>query len=260
MNRANADNYPAGAGRESSLLPSGPTSKPNGLVAAKDVAALVPMPELLSTMGIQVNTRSRRAPCLLHGGTNVTALSWRDDGVWFCFSCGKGGDKFSLVQEVRKCSFLDALRFLAALAGIEWSSLNTAEVHQQLAEAKRKARRVKAGSQKLQRLEQYLLLAARDELLSLHRLRRNAGTRLAAIRRGNKPRFADEEAVAWDALALVAGQELAVSAEYLLLAFGAPTMRSRYALHPEQRRTLVEEVLLAGAVVDERGRVMELTP
>ncbi len=227
-------------------------------MAAKDVAALVPMPELLSTMGIQVNTRSRRAPCVLHGGTNVTAFSWTEDGRWFCFHCGKGGDKLSLIQTVRHCSFLDALRLLAALGGIEWAALNTAEVRQQLAEAKNKAQRVKAASQKLQRLEQDLVLAARDELLSLHKLRRDAGARLAALRRGARPRFADEEAVAWDALALVAEQELGVAAKYSLLAFGAPTARSCYALHPEQRRTLTDDVLTTGAVVDEKGRVMEV--
>ena len=237
---------------------SGPTSKPKGFVAARDIAALVPMPELLDTLSIRVNTRIRRAPCLLHNGTNVTAFSWTEDGRWYCFNCARGGDKLSLIQAVRRCSFLDALRFLAALAGVDWAELNTSEMRQQLAEAKEKAQRVKAASQKLQRLEQVLVLAARDELLSLHKLRRDAGARLTALRRGAQPRFADEEAVAWDALGLVAEQELAVSAKYLLLTFGAPTVRSRYALRPEQRRTLTNEVLTTGAVVDEKGCVMEL--
>lgn len=227
-------------------------------VLASDIAPLVPMTNLLGALEIAVNTRTRRASCILHGGGNRTCFSWRDDGVWFCFSCGRGGDKFSLVQEVRKCGFLDALRYLAAMAGVEWAALNTAEIRRQLAEAKRKARRIKVAGQNLHKLEQELLLAARDELLSLHKLRRNAGARLAAIRRGAQPRFANEEAAAWDALALVAEQELAVSAKYLLLAFGAPAMRSRYALHPEQRRTLTDEVLTTGVVVDESGRVMEI--
>ncbi len=237
----------------------GPTTKPKNVVAAQDIATLVPMADLLSVLAISVNTRSRRAPCVLHKGSNPTAFSWTDNGCWFCFHCGKGGDKFTLVQEVRKCNFLDALRFLAALAGIEWSSLNTDEVRRELAEAKKKAERVKAATKKLQRLEKHLLLDARKEVLGLHRLRRNAGARLAALRRGQQPRFIGEECLAWDALELVARNELAVSAKYLLLAFGAPTVRSRYALHPEQRRTLVEEVLLAGAVVDEKGRVMEVS-
>ena len=257
MKQASGNNYPTGTGCTSS--PSrGSTSKPKGFVAAKDVAALVRMPDLLDSLGIQVNARTRRASCLLHNGSNPSAFSWRDDGVWFCFTCGKGGDKLTLVQAVRRCSFLNALHFLAALAGVEWAALNTAEVRQQLAEARKEAQRVKVASQKLQRLERDLLLAARDELLSLHKLRRDAGARLAALRRGARPRFADEEAVAWDALGLVAEQELAVSAKYLLLAFCAPTVRSRYALHPEQRRALTDEVLTTGVIVDEKGRVMEV--
>ena len=118
---------------------------------------------------------------------------------------------FSLVEEIRKCGFLDALRYLAALSGIKWSSLNTDEVRRQLAEAKKKAQRAKVAIQKLHRLEQNLLLEARAELLSLHRLRRNAGRRLAAIRRGEKPRFLGESELAWNALALVAGQELSAA-------------------------------------------------
>ena len=217
------------------------------------------MPELLDTLGIGVNTRSRRARCVLHGGTNFTAFSWTDDGRWFCFHCGKGGDKLSLIQAVRHCSFLNALRFLAALSAIKWSSLNTDEVRRQLAEAKKEAQRVKAASQKLQNLEQDLLLAVRDELLSLHKLRRDAGARLAALRRGARPRFADEEAVCWDALALVAGGELRAAAEYSLLAFAAPSVRCCYVLHPEQRKALTDEVLITGVVVDDKGRVMEVS-
>lgn len=246
----------------SSLAPSSSKLKPSAKqhpVLAADVAALVTMPELLDTLGIGVNTRTRRAPCPLHNGSNPTAFSWIDGGRWHCHSCGKGGDKLTLVQEVRKCSFLDALRYLAALSGIKWSSLNTADVRRQLADARRKTQRIKAASQKLYSLEKNLLLDARDQLLSLHRLRRNAGARLADIRIGQKPRFLGEEDLAWSALALVARQELGVSAKYLLLAFGTPTVRARYALHPEQRRTLTNEVLTAGVVVDERGRVIEVS-
>ena len=237
---------------------SGPTSKPDSFVAAKDVAALVPMPELLSTMGIPVNTRSRRAPCVLHDGTNVTAFSWTEDGRWFCFHCGKGGDKLSLIQTVRHCSFLDALHLLAALAGIEWAALNTAEVRQQLAEAKRKAQRVKTATKKLQTLERDLLLTACEEVLSLHKLRRNAGARLTAMARGAKPRFLGESELAWSALALVAGKELRALARHTFLAFASPPDRAHFALNPRERESMVDAVLTTGEVVDEKGHVMEV--
>jgi DNA primase len=38
---------------------------------------------------------------------------------WFCFSCQKGGDMFSFIQEVEKTDFPGALRILADLAGVE---------------------------------------------------------------------------------------------------------------------------------------------
>ncbi len=257
MNRANSDNYPTGTGSTSS--PSvGPTSKPKGFVAAKDIAALVSTADLLSALEIPANTRTQRAKCVLHGGSNPTAFSWTDDGRWFCFHCGQGGDKLSLIQAVRRCSFLDALRFLAALAGDDWAELNTSEMRRQLAEAKRKAQRVKAASQKLRKLEQVLLLAARDELLSLHKLRRNAGARLTAMARGAKPHFLDESEVAWSALALVAGQELRAVARYTFLAFASPADRSHFELNPCERERMVDAVLITGAVVDEKGRVMEV--
>lgn len=252
MNTSTASPLP-----ESTPLP-GSTSRPKGFVPAKDIAALVPMPELLDTLGIGVNTRTRRATCVLHKGTNVTAFSWTDDGRWFCFHCGQGGDKFTLVQEVRKYNFLDALRFLAALAGIEWADLNTAEIRRQLAEAKKKVEHVKAATEKLRVLEQDLLLAARDELLSLHRLGRNAGARLAAIRRGEKPRFADEEAVAWDALALTARNELRAATAYTVLAFGSEGDRARFALQVGEREHTIDEVLETGFVRGDSGAITEV--
>jgi len=78
------------------------------------------MPQLLGELGFQANSRTRRAPCLLHGGSNVTAFSWRDDGLWHCFSCGAGGDKIALVRAVRRCDFRAAVGFLAQLAGVEY--------------------------------------------------------------------------------------------------------------------------------------------
>ncbi|MCH6554965.1 MAG: hypothetical protein IH793_12525, partial [Acidobacteria bacterium] len=104
-----------------------------------------------------------------------------------------------------------------------------------------------------------LLVAARDELLSLHKLRRDAGARLAALRRGARPRFADEEAVAWDALALVAEQELGVAAKYSLLAFGTEADRACFALQPGERDQMVDETLERGFVQGDTGAVMEIS-
>jgi len=83
------------------------------------VAELVPMSELLGALGFTVSTRTRRCPCILHGGSNPSAFSWRDDGRWYCHSCGAGGDRIALVRGVRQCGFHDAVRLLAELASAE---------------------------------------------------------------------------------------------------------------------------------------------
>jgi hypothetical protein len=51
-----------------------------------DISALVAMPHLLAALGFAVNERTRRCACLLHGGRNPSAFSWRYDGRWCCFS------------------------------------------------------------------------------------------------------------------------------------------------------------------------------
>ena len=47
-----------------------------------------------------------------------------DKGFYHCFGCGKNGDIYSYVMEVENISFLDALRKLAELAGIDYSNKN----------------------------------------------------------------------------------------------------------------------------------------
>jgi phage/plasmid primase-like uncharacterized protein len=87
---------------------------------AREIAALVPMPRLLEALGFRVNEKTRRGPCLLHGGKNPTAFAWREDGRWCCYSCGAGGNHFTLIRAVRNCSFPDAVGYLAGLAGVEY--------------------------------------------------------------------------------------------------------------------------------------------
>ena len=85
---------------------------------SREIATLVPMARLLESLGFVVNKRTRRAPCLLHSGSNPTAFSWTEAGLWHCHSCGRGGDRITLVRETRKCSFREAVEFLASLAGV----------------------------------------------------------------------------------------------------------------------------------------------
>jgi hypothetical protein len=86
----------------------------------RQIAQLVPMARLLETLGFAVNERTQRAPCRLHCGSNPTAFSWLEDGRWHCHSCGAGGDRLALVRAARRCSFREAVEFLAVLAGVKY--------------------------------------------------------------------------------------------------------------------------------------------
>jgi hypothetical protein len=211
---------------------------------------------LLDRLGFAVDTRTRRAACLLHGGQNRTAFSWRPDGRFHCFSCGRGGDKIALVREARGCDFRAAMIFLAALAGVGLADHGS--VRDQLRRRRRERQRLAAAAKRLLALERATLLAARDELHSLYHLRRTAGRRLAALEAGAPERWAGEGEVGWEALQLVADQEAGVAAAYYLAAFSSPAERARFALRPAERPKMVRSALDAGLVADGKGHVMEI--
>ena len=64
-----------------------------------------------------------RGPCPFHGGSNKSSFSVDlDTGRWHCFSsgCHQGySDMIGLVQLARRCSFKEALDYIAALMGID---------------------------------------------------------------------------------------------------------------------------------------------
>ena len=55
---------------------------------------------------------------------------------WYCFSCQKGGDLFTFVQEIEKTDFRGALRILADMAGVELPERSGAD--QQRAQLRRR--------------------------------------------------------------------------------------------------------------------------
>src|SRR5579872_2375840 len=116
-------------GNDQRHLDSGSVSVESGLAVktvnampggAREIAALVAMPRLLTALGFAVGERTHRCSCILHGGSNPTAFAWTDAGLWKCHSCGAGGDKIALVRAVRQCRFREAVEVLAALAGVEY--------------------------------------------------------------------------------------------------------------------------------------------
>lgn len=223
---------------------------------AQDVAARTPMERLLAELGFRIDTRSRRAACILHGGDNRTAFSWTDGGLWYCHACGKGGDKLHLVMAARGCDFKGALKFLAALAGFELADSH--ELRDALAQRRRERARLEVAAAWLQALEHDALLACADEVHRLEAIRRNVEGRLAAISRGDPERFIGEAELAWSALKYVADEMPLAAAAYTVIAFDNELNRAQFVLRPEEGGTVAAEALLSGGITDDRGRLFEV--
>lgn len=85
---------------------------------------------LLTALGFNIyysNNDEIRARCAIHGGDNKTAFCLRkNNGRFYCFtkkceidaSGEVNNDVISLVMKVNKCSFIDAVNFVAGLMGV----------------------------------------------------------------------------------------------------------------------------------------------
>jgi len=195
----------------------------------REIAALVPMARLLAALGFVVSERTRRCPCVLHGGANSTAFSWRDDGRWFCHSCGKGGDNIELVRAVRGCSFREAVAFLAALAGVTYTPRNVSR--REIEAAKQKRERAEAAAWNL-----------RDEalrLLSYYRGALHRSERLMA-RFGKAPDVGTPGF--WEHVERLAWPQTFFSAAYSFLSNVKPETLARFALaSPAERLRYIFE-------------------
>lgn len=225
-------------------------------LSAREIAALVPMTRLLQELGFEVNTRSHRSRCLLHGGANRSAFSWNSGGFWHCFSCQQAGDRIQLVRTMRKCSFREALEFLAAMAGVKVT--NAPAMSQELLRRKKERNRLQRAAHRLAVLERAVRFEYRDHLHLFFQLREKAGTRLAALHRGEPERFPAEEELCWEALRFVGDNEVRAAAAYTFIAFASQAERAVFTLRPHLRKEMIEKVLARGFVEDEKGHIAEV--
>ena len=57
--------------------------------------------------------------CPFHNEKSPSFSVSRDKQMYYCFGCGAGGNVFTFIMEYENYSFLEALKFLAARAGVE---------------------------------------------------------------------------------------------------------------------------------------------
>ena len=69
---------------------------------------------------ITENEEYIRAKCKIHGGDNPTAFCWnKHNNLWICYTgdCG-GGDVFTLVEKLEKCTFTTAINKVAQILNL----------------------------------------------------------------------------------------------------------------------------------------------
>lgn len=66
--------------------------------------------------------RNFKSPCPFHNEKTASFVISPERQIWHCFGCQKGGDVFTFVQEYENITFAEALKELAAKAGIKLSS------------------------------------------------------------------------------------------------------------------------------------------
>lgn len=80
-------------------------------------------------------TNNKTMCCHLHK-ENSPSLHFNDEKkFYYCFGCHKSGDIFSLIQEIKNCSFSDAIKLAADYAGISLTN-NYLKINSQFKEEK----------------------------------------------------------------------------------------------------------------------------
>lgn len=96
--------------------------KQNNKIDLEEIKSRVMISEFARNyLGCSV-TPNKTMCCHIHH-EKTPSLNFNDEkGFYYCFGCHKSGDVFSLTQEIKNCSFLEAVKFVADSLGIKIES------------------------------------------------------------------------------------------------------------------------------------------
>ena len=62
--------------------------------------------------------RNLKCSCPFHSEKTPSCVIYQDNGSFYCFGCGAGGDVITFIMKIENLDYIEAIRFLADRAGI----------------------------------------------------------------------------------------------------------------------------------------------
>ena len=90
----------------------------NILDGSKDKIKSIPILDTFLRLGYQPKKRGNNKfviPCPLHNEKDPSLMIYEDKNSWFCFGCKKGGDNIRFIEELKDCSYGEAIDFLKSI-------------------------------------------------------------------------------------------------------------------------------------------------
>jgi hypothetical protein len=169
---------------------------------------------------------------------------------WHCHRCQAGGDVFSLYMHLNGCTFADAVKELAAVAGIRAVEIDG----RQLDEARKDRAGQAQAALEIKRGIRNLRLHYRNQVQCFEGILREMRELIDVSTTSEAERETCGSVIntALDELReFVAG--------YYLLAFGTQAEQEEFFRDPGRRNAAVAGVLSRGIIRDDRGHVMEVS-
>lgn len=107
-----------------------------GFISSEIIAEIRERTDIVQIIGEHVRLvpagNSYKALCPLHKEKTPSFNVVPDKQIYHCFGCGKGGDVFSFLMELELLTFPEAVKFLAARAGVDLPKDNDPEAEKKI--------------------------------------------------------------------------------------------------------------------------------